>query len=55
MHTCFFAYLFGPLLIVDLIAFNSSAFPGITPWECFSVEWFGVLVQDTMLVFIFRL
>ncbi|MDH3375995.1 MAG: ABC transporter permease [Gammaproteobacteria bacterium] len=46
----FFAYLFGPLIIMGLTAFNSSAFPRITPWECFSVEWFNVLTQDAKLL-----
>jgi spermidine/putrescine transport system permease protein len=46
----FFAYLFGPLIIMGLTAFNSSAFPRVTPWECFSVEWFDVLVNDDKLV-----
>lgn len=46
----FFAYLFGPLIIMSLTAFNSSAFPRITPWECFSAEWFGVLTQDDKLI-----
>ena len=39
----FFVYLFGPLLVMGVTAFNSSAFPRVTPFECFSVEWFGVL------------
>jgi spermidine/putrescine transport system permease protein len=46
----FFAYLFGPLIIMSLTAFNSSAFPRITPWECFSVEWFQFLSQDAKLI-----
>ena len=46
----FFAYLFGPLILMSLTAFNSSAFPRVTPWECFSVEWFSVLSQDARLL-----
>ena len=46
----FFAYLFGPLIVMSLTAFNSAAFPRITPWECFSVEWFDVLINDDKLV-----
>ncbi len=46
----FFAYLFGPLLIMSVTAFNSSAFPRVMPWECFSVEWFDVLVRDDKLM-----
>jgi spermidine/putrescine transport system permease protein len=46
----FFAYLFGPLVIMSMTAFNSSAFPRVTPWECFSVEWFEFLAQDAKLI-----
>ena len=46
----FFAYLFGPLILMSVTAFNSSAFPRVAPWECFSVEWFSVLVQDDTLM-----
>ncbi len=46
----FFAYLLGPLLTMGLTAFNSSEFPRVTPWECFSVEWFDVLVRDQSLM-----
>lgn len=46
----FFIYLFGPLIIMSLTAFNSSEFPSITPWECFSTEWFDVLLNDAFLM-----
>lgn len=46
----FFAYLFGPLIVMSMTAFNSSAFPRIAPWECFSVEWFDVLMKDKDLM-----
>ena len=46
----FFAYLFGPLIIMGMTAFNSSAFPRVSPWECFSVEWFEVLSNDKDLM-----
>ena len=36
----FFTYLFGPLVIMSITAFNSAEFPAITPWECFSFRWF---------------
>ena len=32
----FLTYLFGPLIIMSITAFNSAEFPAITPWECFS-------------------
>nr|MCH9747474.1 ABC transporter permease [Alphaproteobacteria bacterium] len=37
----FFAYLFGPLVIMSITAFNSAEFPSVTPWECFSLRWFN--------------
>jgi len=37
----FLTYLFGPLLIMSVTAFNSAEFPAITPWECFSWRWFN--------------
>ncbi len=46
----FFAYLFGPLIIMCLTAFNSSAFPRVAPWECFTVEWFNALAADARLL-----
>ncbi len=46
----FFAYLFGPLIIMSITAFNSSQFPRIAPFDCFSIEWFDVLTQDKDLM-----
>ena len=46
----FFAYLFGPLIVMGLTAFNTASFPRISPWDCFSVEWFDVLMNDTRLL-----
>ena len=44
----FLAYLFGPLIIMSITAFNSAEFPSITPWECFSWRWFqeGKIAYD---------
>ena len=46
----FFGFLFGPLVIMVVTAFNSSSFPRITPWECFTTEWFSVLVNNARLM-----
>ena len=46
----FFIYLFGPLIIMSFTSFNSSSFPRVTPWECFTVEWFEVLSNDDKLL-----
>ena len=44
----FFAYLFGPLIIMSITSFNSFEFPAVTPWECFSWRWFqdGKIAYD---------
>jgi len=42
----FFSYLLGPLVVMSLTAFNSAAFPSVSPWACFSFEWFRVLFDD---------
>ncbi|MBU0724320.1 MAG: ABC transporter permease [Alphaproteobacteria bacterium] len=46
----FFGFLFGPLIIMMITAFNSSAFPRVTPWECFTTDWFAVLVDNQRLM-----
>ena len=46
----FFVYLFGPLIVMSVSAFNSSAFPRVAPWECFTVEWFAALADDGRLL-----
>lgn len=46
----FFLFLFGPLIIMVITAFNSSSFPRIVPWECFTTEWFGVLFANQRLM-----
>jgi spermidine/putrescine transport system permease protein len=46
----FFVYLFGPLIVMGISAFNTSTFPRMSPWDCFSTEWFDVLIQDTRLM-----
>lgn len=46
----FFGYLLGPLLVMSLTAFNSSSFPSVSPWACFSYEWFNVLFNDQRIL-----
>ncbi len=46
----FFGYLFGPLILMSMTAFNSSEFPRVSPWECFTLEWFDVLARDDALI-----
>ncbi len=42
----FFSYLLGPLVVMSLTAFNSAAFPSVSPWACYTYEWFDVLFND---------
>ena len=42
----FFAYLFGPLIIMSITAFNTSAYPAVMPFEGFTLEWFRILFND---------
>ena len=44
----FLTYLFGPLIIMSITSFNSSEFPAVSPWECFSWRWFqdGKIAYD---------
>lgn len=46
----FFGYLLGPLAVMSLTAFNSSSFPSVSPWACFSYEWFDVLFEDERIL-----
>ncbi|MCW1843518.1 ABC transporter permease subunit [Prosthecomicrobium hirschii] len=47
----FFAYLFGPLLIMGVTAFNKSAYPQIMPFEGFTLGWFSVLAADKDMIY----
>lgn len=46
----FFTFLFGPLIIMSASAFNASSYPTITPWEGFTVKWFGELAANDKLM-----
>lgn len=46
----FLTYLLGPLAVMMGTAFNSSQFPRVMPWECFTAEWFTVLASDDALL-----
>lgn len=51
----FFAYLFGPLVMMGASAFNESPFPQVSPWEGTTFKWFGFLLgNDDMMVGIKR-
>lgn len=47
----FFAYLFGPLAIMGITAFNTSAYPQVSPFEGFTLDWFRVLAADKDMIY----
>jgi spermidine/putrescine transport system permease protein len=42
----FFSFLFLPLLVMVAATFNESRLPTITPWQGFTLRWFGELADD---------
>jgi len=46
----FFTFLFGPLIIMSVTAFNTSPYPQVWPFEAFTLDWFDKLFQDRTLV-----
>lgn len=46
----FFAYLFGPLVLMGITAFNATSYPQVSPWEGFTLRWFAQLAKDDLLV-----
>jgi len=48
--TCFFIFLFAPLLITCILAFNDSQFPAL-PWKGFTLEWFTANLPERVGIF----
>jgi spermidine/putrescine transport system permease protein len=46
----FLAYLFLPLLLMSVIAFNDTQLPALLPWHGFTWRWFGAIGQDGLLL-----
>jgi spermidine/putrescine transport system permease protein len=42
----FFAYLFGPLVIMSITAFNTESYPRAYPFTGFTVHWFSDILND---------
>ena len=42
----FFGFLFGPLLIMGVTAFNPPSYPQAWPIEGFTLDWFAKLFAD---------
>ena len=46
----YFAFLFAPLLVTCVLAFNDSQFPSL-PWKGFTLEWFTANLPDRVGIF----
>jgi spermidine/putrescine transport system permease protein len=46
----FFAFLFGPLLVMGISAFNTPSYPQAWPFEGVTLDWFARLFQDQALM-----
>ncbi len=47
----FFTYLFGPLAIMGVTAFNTPSYPQAFPFEGFTWHWFDVLFADSDVLY----
>jgi len=45
----FFVYLFAPLLVMSLAAFNAYQYPSVTQWQGWTLHWFRALADDTRM------
>jgi spermidine/putrescine transport system permease protein len=46
----FFAYMFLPLMLMVVAAFNASPTPSVIDWQGFTLKWFTALPQDKRFV-----
>jgi len=46
----FFIYLFAPLAVMSLAAFNSYEYPSVTQWRGWTLHWFGELAEDDRIL-----
>lgn len=46
----FFGFLFGPLVVMSVTAFNTPQYPQAYPFVGFTWEWFSVLFKDRSLM-----
>lgn len=46
----FFLYLFGPLLVMGVTAFNTPSYPQAVPFEGFTLDWFVKLWNDRAMM-----
>ncbi len=46
----FFVYLFAPLMVMALAAFNAYDYPSVTQWRGWTLKWFGELARDQRIL-----
>ncbi len=46
----FFVYLFAPLLVMSLAAFNAYDYPSVTQWRGWTLKWFAALAEDQRIL-----
>jgi len=46
----FYLYLFLPLLVMSLAAFNAYEYPSVTQWRGWTLQWFSALAQDDRIL-----
>ena len=46
----FFTYLFGPLVVMGITAFNTSSYPQVIPFEGFTLNWFVKLYNHRAMM-----
>ncbi|MCB1883899.1 MAG: ABC transporter permease subunit [Geminicoccaceae bacterium] len=46
----FLVYLFAPLLVMSLAAFNAYPYPSVTQWDGFTLKWFAALAHDRRML-----
>jgi len=46
----FFTYLFGPLAVMAVTAFNTAQYPTVIPFEAFTLDWFRILFNDKDMI-----
>jgi spermidine/putrescine transport system permease protein len=47
----FFVFLFGPLVVMGITAFNTPRYPQVWPFEGFTLDWFTTLARDADLIY----
>jgi spermidine/putrescine transport system permease protein len=47
----FFGFLFAPVLVMGVTAFNASSYPQVLPFEGVTLQWFATLLADQEMLY----